>query len=260
MNLRKRSASETLFPTRSTKHPRTTRERYAGGENPSASQREGLGARWTRLWTEACKLAGESLVHLAEGIIALLMPFSYCEFNTMPWIVFKHTEKAPLPLQSPSTPSPTSNTHLPFRTPIPLQFTRPIDPPPRSNGSIQESTVTVPMVVDAPSLPSTVTVTASTTTVPSSSNFSAFYPEISPALVKSQQRIRRISSRRRYQSRKHIFADMVRILYCYVLSISHTSTQHKAKVKAEMKRDREQMEKDLYNLRRNTGTCMIDVV
>lgn len=77
MNPRKRTASETLFPTRSTKHPRTTRERYTGGENASASQEEGLRARWKRVFSEAFKLAEETLVHFTEGNVAIFVLFYF---------------------------------------------------------------------------------------------------------------------------------------------------------------------------------------
>jgi hypothetical protein len=70
------------------------------------------------------------------------------------------------------------------------------------------------MVVDAHSLPSTVTVTASTTSVPSSSNISTSYPALGDALAKSEQHVRRINSVRKYQTRKHIYDDVVRILSC----------------------------------------------
>ena len=70
MNSRKRLASETLFPPRLAKHPRTTRERYTGGENASASQLEGLGARWKKVVSDTFTLVGETLMRITEGSFA----------------------------------------------------------------------------------------------------------------------------------------------------------------------------------------------
>jgi hypothetical protein len=38
------------------------------------------------------------------------------------------------------------------------------------------------------------------------------------------------------------------------------STQHKAKVNADTQKQREQMVKELYNLRRSSGACALDTV
>jgi hypothetical protein len=70
MNSRKRLASETLFPTRLAKHPRTTKERYTGGENASASQMEGLGARWKKIYSDTYNLVGETIMRIIEGNFA----------------------------------------------------------------------------------------------------------------------------------------------------------------------------------------------
>jgi hypothetical protein len=68
MNPRKRSATETLYSTRSAKHPRTARNHYTGGDNRSPTELE---ARWKKMGMDLINLAGDTLAHLVKGNILL---------------------------------------------------------------------------------------------------------------------------------------------------------------------------------------------
>jgi len=68
MNPRKRSAPEPLYPTRSAKHPRMTRDCYMGG---SPSQQGGIGTRWKNIGKDILNAISDTAVEFAKGNIAI---------------------------------------------------------------------------------------------------------------------------------------------------------------------------------------------
>ncbi|KIM84540.1 hypothetical protein PILCRDRAFT_818108 [Piloderma croceum F 1598] len=207
-------------------------------------------------------LAGETIVHLVKAI--------------------KRTEEAvvsPLPLQSPSTPPSSYEFEPPFHKEIPPESPKLASPPPLSRHSIPSKRTKEPVdlplssstppkpftfdpplcnpiplqsprpaslsprshqnltvqIANAPSLPSTVTVTTSTSSVPSSLNFPSSNLEVDRALSRAERRVRRTGYSKK-KTRPHIYA-----------------AKHKAQVQASKKKSLKEMERELYNLRRNGG-------
>lgn len=64
---RKRTAEDSLLPTRASKVPRTARIYY--DEDPSPSQREGIRARWQRVFSEVYELGCETLEYIFNGAV-----------------------------------------------------------------------------------------------------------------------------------------------------------------------------------------------
>lgn len=220
MNPRKRRASETLLPLKS-KQPRTTSKHPTDGGNPSASQYVGIGSRWIAVSKEAWRLSIDTMFYIFTGGKSANAP-------TLP---LHAPPPRPEPLQAPRE-FPVPNR---ARTPPPLPTPSTSASPPRKSNSrtTTETNVTSP--------PSTVTLSASLNTIPSSSSFLSPHPRLNDAIAATVQRTKIGGSsnggvQRRVREREHIFAKV-----------------HREKVKANQKKDREDMIKELYLLNRNKG-------
>jgi hypothetical protein len=108
----------------------------------------------------------------------------------------KHKEEPVVSPLSPSTP------------PKLYTLDRPFSPRPASLSPRSHQNLTVQMVVNAPSLPSTVTVTTSTSSVPSSLNFPSSNLEVDRALSRAERRVRRTGYPKK-KTRSHIYAAKV---------------------------------------------------
>ena len=113
----------------------------------------------------------------------------------------KHTNESVVSRLYSSTPQQPYTFDPPFCSSIPLESPRPASPSPRSHQN-----QIVQMVVNAP--PSTVTVTTSTPSVPSSVNFPSSNLEVDRALSRAERRVRRAGHPKK-KTRPHIYAAKV---------------------------------------------------
>ena len=121
---------------------------------------------------------------------------------------------SPLPLRSPSTPSPSYRSNLEEHTPIPIRFPKRRSPPGKRCQLTRESTES--MLIEGPSRPSPVTVTTSTASIPSTSTLPSSGIDLNGVPDSSERLYKRVSSPRKYQNRPHIYADVVcRSFLCY---------------------------------------------
>lgn len=160
-----------------------------------------------------------------------------------------------LPVLAP--PHPTHN-HLTPRPRTPTSSEPPTQPSSPSRGLKHSSRAQrKPYFLSEPHHPSTISTTASTASIPSTSTSTSTstyttHLEVDRALTEATRRIRKTSPEKPY-SRPHIYADSVRTLPLTRLHNILTSLQHKAKVRIQTQKDREEMEKELYNIKRSAG-------
>lgn len=74
----KRSAPDSLLPTRAPKIARTSRTYF--GQDPSPSQQEGILCRWQRLWNEAIGLGRDTLAYLVYGTMPGVLAYAVVVF------------------------------------------------------------------------------------------------------------------------------------------------------------------------------------
>ncbi|KAI0651615.1 hypothetical protein C8Q79DRAFT_48362 [Trametes meyenii] len=272
MVTRKRAASETLLPLRAPKQRRTTVQHPSFGYS-SASQYEGLGARWMRLFNDFSRIARDT--------VNTFNPFRWGDdADELPTVQPPNAPMAngyplheqilsPPPSPTPSPPRPprasTSARHLPPRPAIPIYAPAPAthrQPTQLSSSapaasSIHQRTQSHPNLaaerprpiltkyasMQANAVASTSKSALPTLEAPKASESSLRsavtqqYPEVGVALEQSTHR--RKKSVKKYIEREHIHAK-----------------QHKVRVLEEKRRTREEMEKDLkqlYHIRRATG-------
>lgn len=213
---RKRPASDTLLSLHPTKIHRTARRTSSGGRKAAgAEDTESIGARWIHIFREVWVLAGETFASIANGTCVHSCSL---EHRTDGAVIGKnYTEEisftlpnipsSPLPLQSPSTPSPSYRSNLEVHTPVPIQFPKRRSPPGKLHQLTREPAES--MLIEGPSRPSTVTVTTSTASIPSTSTLPSSGIDLNEVLNSSERRYKRESSPRKYQNRPHIYADLV---------------------------------------------------
>ncbi|CCM02182.1 uncharacterized protein FIBRA_04261 [Fibroporia radiculosa] len=256
MNARKRQATDTLLPLRSAKQPRLTRF-HPLGEVSTPTHNEGLSARWMRLGVEMYNLARDTLFHWVDGA---------SNSKTLPTTVAgpsqSHSPSPSIPPR-PSAPLPPRRT---TRQPIPPQFQQFACPsnasqhpsqrkvslrdPPRSGPSdaahpaaSSSATQRLPPASRArrKSEPSNVKSNLDPHPQPNGVIAHALpphttpprqQPQINPDLLEFQDML----LRKTYVVRDHILKD-----------------RHKARVKEIRKKDQEEMENELFEIRRSKG-------
>ncbi|KAI0936053.1 hypothetical protein AcV5_004294 [Taiwanofungus camphoratus] len=277
MNNRKRRGSDSILPLRAAKHPRTTRYHISGG-NSTPSQIAGLSARWATLGMEAWKLFRETFVRWAEASTSTSstsLPSPPPSPTVHPPSPTAHPPSATAPLPSPAVPLPSPAVPLPFpkllprpippvpprqlsRPRIPSPFksptsaAQPVTPTPASphasqNGEppsssphivppkFQRKSLSRPAVSESGVMSPPTTHDASTSTTPPMS-LSSQLPLDAASLSKHVNRHMERSTSRKYKNKEHILAK-----------------RHKAQVQEVRKKDREEMERELFEIRRSTG-------
>lgn len=92
----------------------------------------------------------------------------------------------------------------------------------------------------------------------SSTSFLGLYPDLEEKLnyAAHLQREKEAASRKKPKPRRHIYYSQVRIRGNRFLVSLTFFVQFKEEVKADKKKSREEMEKELYELRRQQGMCI----
>lgn len=216
MNSRKRQAQEPLLPIGSVKHRRT---RY------NLEEDSGLATRWINFFKEGWALTGLTFAQITESKFYASLTV---QLILTPYVLIGGTS-TPEPLLPVLSSSHQTHCHLPPRTPsssyTPTQPSSPSRPLQHSSRETRK-----PRLVPEPYHPSTISATASTSSIPSTSTSTyTTHPEVDRALTEAERRIRRTSPAKPY-TRPHIYADSVRALYafpCVILTSGSFSTRQK---------------------------------
>ncbi|OCH96573.1 cysteine proteinase [Obba rivulosa] len=233
MQKRKRDDNDTLLPLRASKQPRNSLKHCFGG-NSSPSQFEGVSARFAFLVQEGWRFLSAAFTHLVQGT-------SPAPLVIIPEAPAASTSSALLPSPPPSPPMAARAQELPNQRRPPPRTRRKSTPPeqiplppspnplPRSQPPPRREPRQSHAPVGLPSPPSTSALSASTSLSGSHAQFDALLAQAS--LAHGDQR-----PRRTYVNREHIHAK-----------------PHRVRIAEERRKDREVMEKELYELRRSFG-------